>query len=424
MTPVVVAIEMGYGHLRAAQPLAERLGTAVLECDREPLAGPDEQEEWARARRFYELASRVSQLPAVGGPIRSLLDGITHIPPLHPLRDLSTPTLAARLLHRYAGRGLGRGLTVRLRRDGAPLLTTFFAPALTANAHGCDALYCVVTDSDINRVWAPLEPTRGRVRYFAPSLRVVQRLRAYGVPPHHVIYSGFPLPHALLGGPDLPTLRANLARRLARLDPHRSFRDHYRNELQHFLGPLPDEERRPPRVTFAVGGAGAQVGLARQFLPGLAGSLRAGALRLCLVAGTRGEVAAAFDEALAQAGLAEEVGRSVEILHERTLRGYLARFDTLLAETDVLWTKPSELTFYGALGLPLVFCPPIGVHEAYNRRWSIEQGAGLKQRDPRFAAGWLHEWIADGTLAGAAWNGFMRLPKFGLYRILEEVAKG
>ena len=27
----------------------------------------------------------------------------------------------------------------------------------------------------------------------------------------------------------------------------------------------------------------------------------------------------------------------------------------------------------------------------------------------------------DGTLAGAAWSGFMRLPKFGLYRILEAV---
>ena len=29
--------------------------------------------------------------------------------------------------------------------------------------------------------------------------------------------------------------------------------------------------------------------------------------------------------------------------------------------------------------------------------------------------------LKDGTLAGAAWTGYMRMPKFGLYRIVEEV---
>ena len=98
----------------------------------------------------------------------------------------------------------------------------------------------------------------------------------------------------------------------------------------------------------------------------------------------------------------------------------MQRFHARLADVDVLWTKPSEMTFFGALGLPLLFCPPIGVHEAYNRRWAIEAGAGVKQREPAFAAEWLDDWLADGTLAGAAWSGYMRLPKFGLYRILEE----
>jgi hypothetical protein len=69
-----------------------------------------------------------------------------------------------------------------------------------------------------------------------------------------------------------------------------------------------------------------------------------------------------------------------------------------------------------------VLAPPVGVHERYNRRWAREGGAGLKQREARFAAEWLVDWLADGLLAGAAWAGYLHLPKLGLYRILEAVA--
>ena len=123
-----------------------------------------------------------------------------------------------------------------------------------------------------------------------------------------------------------------------------------------------------------------------------------------------------------QTGLAEHPG-GIEILYEADIESYFARFDERLAETDVLWTKPSEMTFYAALGLPLVLAPPLGVHERYNRRWTIENGAGLKQRDPRYAGYWIREWLADGTLAAAAWSGFVRLPKFGLYQILERLGQ-
>ena len=55
------------------------------------------------------------------------------------------------------------------------------------------------------------------------------------------------------------------------------------------------------------------------------------------------------------------------------------------------------------------------------RRWAIENGAALKQRHPDYAGFWLREWLAEGTLAAAAWSGFLRLPKFGVYHILERV---
>jgi hypothetical protein len=65
--------------------------------------------------------------------------------------------------------------------------------------------------------------------------------------------------------------------------------------------------------------------------------------------------------------------------------------------------------------------PPVGVHERYNRRWAAEAGAGLFQHDVRFAGEWLDAYLTDGTLAGAGWAGFRRLPQHGLYDIVEKV---
>jgi UDP-N-acetylglucosamine:LPS N-acetylglucosamine transferase len=415
--PLVVAIEMGYGHLRAAEPLATALGVDVLHADRPPLAGGDEQRLWSQARLGYELACRVSQIPYVGAPLRSAIEALTAIPHLHPFRDLSAPTAAARVVDKLAERGLGRGLVERLRSTGEPLLTTFFTPAVIADRAGVDRIFCVVTDSDINRVWAPVEATRSRIAYLAPSVRVKQRLRAYGVPDERIHLTGFPLPHALVGGPELPALRRNLAMRLARLDRHGVFHEQYRDELDSLGAVEPPGTRGAPRITFAVGGAGAQSELAERFLPSFRAPLEAGRLRLSLVAGVRPEVAESFRTVIRSAGL----DGGVEILFATDLSDYFRQFNALMADTDVLWTKPSELAFYAALGLPLLFAPPVGVHEQYNQRWVMEAGAGLVQRDPAHAAEWIEDWLNDGTLASAAWSGYRRLPKLGLYRILDAV---
>jgi hypothetical protein len=228
-----------------------------------------------------------------------------------------------------------------------------------------------------------------------------------------------------VGGTSLPILKRNLAARLVRLDPSGEFRRSIPEELAHFLGVLPGaEEGQPPLLTFAVGGAGAQAGIAARFLPGFARLVSEGLVRIALVAGVRTEVEARFREAVAKAGLEDRLGNGVEIVSEGTFPAYYARFNALLARTDVLWTKPSEMTFYAALGLPLVLAPPVGVHERYNRRWARESGAAFTQREDAFAGEWISDWLADGILASAAWAGYMRLPKFGLYRILEVVAAG
>lgn len=421
-SPVVVAADMGYGHLRAAAPIAEALGTEVLQVDRPPLVAPGEERLWRRVRRTYEAVSRLSQLPVVGAPLRWVLDSVTDIPRLHPYRDLSAPTRGVLTLERLVRRNLGQGLVEHLRRTGAPLLTTFYSPAIVADRAGLDGIFCVVTDSDVNRIWAPVDAAHTHIRYLVPTRRVARRLHAYGVPEERITFTGFPLPPALVGGPGLRVLKRNLAARLVRLDPAGEFRRSMPEELAHFLGALPrEEEGRPPLVTFAVGGAGAQAGVAGKALPGFRRALEAGKVRLALVAGVRAEVEERFREDVARAGLEPLLGGALRILRAPSFPEYYARFNALLGETDVLWTKPSELTFYGALGLPLVLAPPVGVHERYNRRWARESGAGLKQREPRFAGEWMMDGLADGLLAAAAWAGYMRLPKFGLERILEAV---
>ena len=48
--PTLIAVEMGYGHLRPAHALGDYLGVPVQEADRPPFADADERRLWARAR--------------------------------------------------------------------------------------------------------------------------------------------------------------------------------------------------------------------------------------------------------------------------------------------------------------------------------------------------------------------------------------
>jgi hypothetical protein len=412
-TPVVTALDMGYGHLRAASAIASACGSAVVDADRPPIATEHEAATWARTRRWYEALTRAAGHWYAPGA-RWLLDTITAIPPLEPPRDLSAPTAGTKFLARMIDRGLGSGLATRLVESGDPLVSTFYAPAIAADAHGAERVHLVVTDSDVNRVWVPADPRRSRITYFAPSEIAAARLRSYGAPAERVIVTGFPLPHELAA--DGVAERA-FAARVARLDPKGTFRASLSREDRATLGDA--AASGPPTVVFAVGGAGAQAGDARHLLAALREPLRRGEVRLVLVAGTRPRVAADFERWIAAAGVAG----AVRVLFERDFASYYRSFNETLRDADVLWTKPSELTFYGALGLPLCLARPLGVHERRNREWAVGLGAAIDAGDSRATAARLPSLLADGTLAAAAWAGFTRMPRSGTARILEAVAR-
>ncbi len=400
----------------------------IVHADRPPVATPAEVRTWDDARRSYEWLSRACDRRFVGRPARRLLDLLTSIPSLDAGHDLEAPNLAVKTVARLARRGVGAGLIEHLRATGAPLLSTFYTPAVIAADAGLPGVHCVVTDVDVHRVWVPRDPRASSVTYCVPAQRTVRRLVAYGVPADRIHLTGFPLPPELLGGRELPVARRVFAARLARLDPSGAVRRDEGAALVHLLGDAADVARDTPpaplHVAFAVGGAGAQTRYAHALARGLAESVRAGHVRLTFVAGRRAEVAERLSDALARAGLSDLPPGRAQVLRAPEFTSYLDAFHRLLAETDVLWTKPSELTFFAALGLPLVFSPPLGSHERANRRHARRARAALRPGSPLRAGEFLRRALASGELARAALAGWRALPKRGTYRILDVAARG
>lgn len=394
----VVAVRMGYGHLRAAHAVAELAGVPVLEADRPPLAGMLDRLLWGGVRFSYESVSRLSQDPLVGPLAGAVLEGVTRIPSLEAPGDLSLPDAGTRLLGWFCRRGFGRRLAGWLQRRRAVLVTTFYAAAMAAAAHSRQPVLLVVTDSEVARAWVEERPEAGTVLYCVPAEVTRRRLLRYGVPEGRIRVTGFPLPPSLA---EEPWAKARLEARLGRLEG----RD------------------RPVHLALVLGGAAAQAGLALELAGGLVPMVAAGRLRLSLVTGTHQRLARRFAAEARQwrhqHGLDQE---TVRVVHEPSVERLFDRFNLELSGVDVLWTKPSEMVFFAALGLPLILAPPVGAQEEANRRWVLGAGAGLDQPVPQEMAGWLQARIADGTLAAMARRGYERLPRNGSWEILDHAA--
>ena len=410
--PLVTAVAMGYGHLRAASAVADVLGVPPQRADAPPLASTAELRMWQRNRVRYERLSRASQIPWVGTVPRWVLHWITDIAPFDPPRDRSAPDFATRYLHRLLHAGLGRTLAQHVSQAQRPLVSTFYVQALAHDMFGSTPAFCVVTDTDIHRIWAPRHPPR-RLVYLTPTDRARRRLLSYGVPEEQVHCTGFPLPPELLGGPKLTTARKHLSDRIARLDPDGRFR-------RRWGLPVEDRssQRHPPvQLTAVVGGAGAQETQLLELIDGLIPAIATGHLTLHVATGLHQHIASRLNRKTAT----HQLEGKLQIHTWDNFGVYYREFNQLLRTTDILWTKPSEMVFYGALGIPLLLAPPIGRHEWYNRRWANEHGVAPHLRSPQQISDWLPRWLRDGVLAAAAWQGFHSMPRRGGYRIADVV---
>ena len=408
----VVAVDMGYGHQRAAYPFRDIAYEGIITANTGAMVDAAERKRWMTLQRLYEGVSRVNKVPVVGPWLWRTYDRLQAISPHYPFRDLSKPSLGSMRLDRLMFKGFGSGVVEHTRkREDLPLLTTFFAIALAAGHAGRKDVFCVVTDTDVNRIWAAREPAKSRINYLAPTPLNRQRLMQYGVPAERIYFTGFPLPQE-----NVANAAEDLRRRIPVLDARGAFRHGYGRMIDAELGPAPAAEERPLSITFAVGGAGAGRA-ARDILQSLSGALREGRMRLNLVAGVRAEVEKYFRRTIGELGLETELGRSIHLLREPTKDEYFAKFNQLLRVTDVLWTKPSELCFYPALGIPLIMSAPLGAHEERNLATVLRLGAGQREENPRAAAEWLTDWTNNGLLALNAFQGYFHMPRMGTENI-------
>ena len=422
----VVTADMGFGHQRAAHGLAHLTEDGVLTAGTPEATDPDEAPFWQRLQWSYEFVSRCKRVPLVGGALFGAMDNFLRIPPFYPLRDLSCPSINNYLVDHLVKQGLGRSLLARLRSRHMPMISTFYAPCLVADHAHFEQNYCVICDADLNRVWVASRAKNSLIRYFAPCGRVRRRLRQYGVPDERIFITGFTLPRENIGGPGMETLKHDLLARLGRLDPTGRFAAVYGSTVSELLGARhePSGGRERVTVTFAVGGAGAQVEIGMLLAQGLKAGILDGRFRLVLVAGVNLFVERMFLEFASRIGLESALGDGLLIVREHDKRAYFDRFNALMRETDILWTKPSELSFYTALGIPIVMAPSIGSQEDKNSRWLTDKGCALPQYTPALALEWLGDMLKEGVLAERALSGFIKNRKLGVYKIEEVLATG
>lgn len=418
----IVSANMGLGHQRATYPLRDMAYNGVL------LFGEDEslkkeKRQWTIFRNSYETLSRTRQIPLIGPYLFSLLEKLQNISPYYPRRDQSGPSLQVRSLYTLIRRGMGRGISEILSTRRLPVVTSFYAAAIAAEELTDLPVYCIICDADINRVWVAERPQESRIIYFAPCGSAMRRLKEYGVPDERIYLTGFPLPMENIGT-NMEILKRDLARRLIRLDPTKRFRIIHGEEVRSYLGDSwdPDMGSGPITITYAVGGAGAQAEIAGGAVKSLSNMIKEGKVRLNLVAAHRKEVNDYFEKLITKHGLTMSEG--IRILYNQDKNEYFRQFNELLHDTDILWTKPSEMSFYCGLGLPIIIAPPIGPHEVYNQRWLRDLGAGLHQSDPQYCSEWIMDYLVDGKLSLAAWDGFLYARKLGVEKIAEVLTTG
>lgn len=406
----IISVNMGYGHQRTAFPLKDLApeGKIINANDYEGIPLSDKR-VWEWSRKFYEFISNFSRIPLIGGKIFSIYNHFQEIFSFYPKRDLSKPNFDLKQIYSLLRKGWGKDLIQRLKKDPLPIISTFFTPAFMAEFFNYPGeIYCVICDADISRVWASLNPRKSRIKYFASSERVVERLKLYGVKEENIFLTGFPLPKDDINKDDL-------RERFLNLDPEKKYFEKYKKLVEEKLGKLPEKSNHPLTIMFSVGGAGAQKEIGIKILKCLFSKIKLNQIMVILSVGIKEKVRKYFEKNIEELGLKE--CQNVEVISDDNIENYFQKFNLVLKKVDILWTKPSELSFYTALGIPMIISPPIGSQEEFNMRYLIKSGFGIAQENLNYIDQWLTDWLKEGYLAQAAMQGFIEEEKMGTFNI-------
>lgn len=410
----IIAADMGYGHQRTAYPLKDiAFSGKIINANSYEGIPKKDRNFWEQTRSLYEFISRLKKIPIVGETIFSLMDKFQKILSYYPKRDLSSPSISLKNIFYFIRRGWGQDLVCRLKKNPLPVVTTFFTPAFMAEELKYpNHIFCTICDADINRSWVSLNPKKSKIRYFAPCTWARDRLKLYGVDPKDIFFTGYPLPKENIGE-NSEILKEDLKNRIVNLDPEKRYRKTYAPLIKGALGNLPERSNHPLTIMFSIGGAGAQKEICLAAINSLSEKIKQRKIRFIIAIGVREELRDFFAENLKNLKL----DGWVHIVSGLTTNEYFETFNEALRETDVLWTKPSELSFYAGLGIPIIIAPTIGSQEDFNSRWLKHVGAGIAQENPKYTEQWFYDLLNGGDFAELAMQGFMEIERMGTYNI-------
>ena len=421
----VIAVDMGYGHQRTAYPLRDlALEGKIINANSYQGIPEKDRKIWENSRKSYEFISRIKRIPLIGDFAFGIFDKFQEILSYYPKRDLSKPNFALKKIHSLIEKGWGEDLIEKLKKNSLPLITTFFSPAFMAEVFNYpNEIFCIVCDADIARTWAPLNPSKSKIKYFAPNNWAVERLKLYGVKEENIFLSGYPLPKENIGTEKMEILKSDLKNRIVNLDPGKIYHRQYKPIIENYLGTLPKNSDHPLTIMFSIGGAGAQKEIAVKAIKSLSKKIKNQEIKVILVAGIKKDIKEYFLENIKKMGLIDCLDKNIEVVFSEEIKDYFEIFNQKLRKTDILWTKPSELSFYTALGLPIVIAPSIGSQEDFNKRWLLRLGSGILQEDPRYIDEWLFDYLKGGRLAESALGGFIEAEKLGTFNIEKILSK-
>jgi len=423
----IISVSMGYGHQRTAYPLRNlAFGGKVINANNYEGISDYDRKTWENKRWGYEFISQFKKIPLIGEGAFAIFNEYQKINGFYPKSDRSKANYPVKHEMALIRRGFGKHFVETLKETHGkiPFVTTFYLPAFMAETYKYPGeIFCIICDADISRTWAPLYPKKTKIKYFAPTSWVVERLKLYGVPEKNIFFTGYPLPLENIGNQSLNILKEDLRHRLVNLDPEKKFLKPYRALVKDYLGNLPSKADHPLTILFSVGGAGAQKEMGMRMVKSLEKNIKENKIKIILAAGTREKVKDYFLKNIENLHLEKHLGSSLEVLYSDHIENYFEKFNQTLRKTDILWTKPSELSFYCALGIPMIIAPSIGYQEDFNRRWLLRIGSGIAQENPDYTSEWLFDFLSGGRFAQAAFEGFIEAEKLGTLKIKNIISK-
>ena len=421
----LVGADMGYGHQRTAFPLKDfaHQREAINANNYQGIPWKDKK-IWSIARKSYEFISNAKKIPVVGNLLFGLFDQTQKIDKFYPKRDLSRPNSGIKqnffIIKNF---NWGKNLIEKLKKKPMPVINTFFVSAFMAEIFDYPKdIFCVICDADISRTWASLNPETSKIKYLAPTDRVVERLKLYGVREENIFFTGYPLPLENIGSRNLNILKRDLGRRIINLDPQRKYLDQYGVLIKKHINRIPKKSDHILTIMFAVGGAGLQKEIGIDLVKSFADKIKNKEIRIILSAGIRQDVKEYFEQEVKNLGLgARFADKSIGIIFNKSIQNYFRDFNFALRATDILYTKPSELSFYAGLGIPVIMAPCVGSQEQFNKQWLAQIGAGMPQENPKYANQWIQDLLNSGWFARAAMQGFIKAENSGTYNILKVI---